>query len=129
MQHPYGCTELNPNVLTNMKRLLAVIAMSPAVLAAQIHILGVTSPQAIFEYTAPDNNPCTIQASESASYSPLVNDVNPALFRASNTDQRTGSVTSGTHRVFVLGKRSVETAADSRNYSRALQANTLHYIR
>jgi hypothetical protein len=112
-----------------MKRLFATVAMFPAVLAAQVHVLGVTSPQAIIEYTAPDNNPCIVEASESPSYGPLVNDVNPVLFQGSNSDRRAGSIYSGTHRVFVLGKRAVDTAADNKNYSRALQANTQHYVR
>jgi hypothetical protein len=94
-----------------------------------VQVLGVTSPQAILEYTAPNHNPCTVEASESASYTPLVNDVNPVLFPGSNSDSRAGSIVDGTDRVFVLGKRSAETAADNKNYSRALQANTLHYVR
>jgi hypothetical protein len=112
-----------------MKLLFGITMMFPALLAAQIQILGVTSPQAIVKYTAPHKDPCTVEASESASYTPLVNDVNPALFPGSSSDSREGSMTAGTDRVFVLGKRAVETAADNKNYSRALQANTLHYIR
>jgi hypothetical protein len=112
-----------------MKFLFVIIPLFPTILAAQVQVLGVTSPQAIFEYTAPDNHPCTVEASESASYAPLVNDVNPALFPGSNLDTRAGSISVGTDRVFVLGKRAVDTAADNKNYSRALQAYTLHYVR
>jgi hypothetical protein len=119
-----------------MKPLFVVVALSPALLMAQapissgqVQVLGVTSPQAILEYTAPDNNPCTVEASESSSYTPLVNDVNPALFPGSNSDSRAGSITAGADRVFVLGRRAVDTAADNKNYSRALQANMQHYVR
>src|SRR3954451_301010 len=106
---------------SSMKLLFVILPLFPAILAAQIQVLGVTSPQAILEYSAPDNNPCTVEASESPSYTPLVNDVNPALFPHSDSDSRPGSITAGTDRVFVIGKRSVETAADTKNYSRALQ--------
>lgn len=77
-----------------------------------------TSTQAIL--TIPGTGPCTIEASESPSYLPLVHDVDPAYF--SGADQVLGQT-------LVLGKRRTDTAADGNNYSRALQANTKHYIR
>ena len=85
--------------------------------------------QAVLAYTAPSSSACTVAVSESSAYSPLVNDANPALFSGADRDDRTGALTNGGNRVFVIGKRAVETALDRRNYSRALQANTTHYYR
>lgn len=89
-----------------------------------------TNTQLAVAYTAPSGSPCTVEGSESPTYSPLVNDVNTTLFSSSNADNRDGSVTSGTRRVFVLGQRKTATSpSDSKNYSRALQAYTTHYVR
>lgn len=87
-----------------------------------VSLMGVTNTQAVLTYTAPDSGTCTLEVSQSATYSPLVPDVDPTLFSGSDTD--TGGATS---RFWVVGKRTVATASDSNNYSRALEANTLHY--
>ena len=88
-----------------------------------------TATQAIIRYTAPDANPCTVEVSESASFSPLVHDVDPALFAGSNIDNRAESLSEERERSFLVGKRRAEQAASGRWYSRALQAWTAHYYR
>jgi hypothetical protein len=107
--------------------LLWLVSAQAAV--TNIQFLGSTPTQAVIAYTAPDSSACTIEVSESASYIPLVNDVNPALFPGSNLDGRPGSLGNGLARTVVIGKRASEMAADGRYYSRALQAYTPHYYR
>src|SRR3954452_12340684 len=92
-------------------------------------VVGTTSTQAILQFTAPTTAACTIEASESAGFSPLVHDVDPALFPQANLDSRRGDLVNGQSRVVVIGKRVSETASDQNTYSRALQANTTHYAR
>jgi len=94
-----------------------------------IRILGTTNTQAVLAYLAPNLSACSIEVSESASYSPLVHDVNPALFSGANLDSRIGSSIRGRERIVVIGKRTVERASSGAAYSRALQAATLHYYR
>lgn len=98
--------------------------------------LSSTSKQIIISYTAPDTSPCTIEVSESATYSPVIDDVNNSLFSGSNSDDRSGSIGIGTvSRTFVVGTIPdmkgliTNLASDSNRYGRALQPNTTHYIR
>ena len=92
-------------------------------------VRGVTHTQAILTYTAPNSGACSVEVSESPSYSPLVHDVNPVLFAGSNLDSRAENLSSGRARVFVLGKRRAEKALNGHWYSRALQTVTTHYYR
>lgn len=92
--------------------------------------VGQSTTQAIFSYTAPSGSACNVEASESATYSPVVNDVNTSLFTNSNLDSRASGISSGTSRIFVLGSRYPSLANDAvTTYSRALQNTTLHYVR
>lgn len=98
--------------------------------------VSVTSRQARLNYTAPDTSACTVEISESATYSPVVADVNATLFSGSNLDSRSGNLGVGTTtRVVVVGtvplpgKIYSNLASDGKRYGRALQANTLHYYR
>jgi hypothetical protein len=94
-----------------------------------VRVSGAIATQAVIAWTAPDVFPCRVEVSQSATYAPLVPDVNASLFAGANLDSRPGSIATGRLRVFVAGKRSVETASDANNYSRALQAVTTHYFR
>jgi hypothetical protein len=99
------------------------LSATPALAAiTDAQVSGTTSLQAIVTYTAPDKNPCTLQVSESPSLSPLVHDVDPSLFAGANSDGG-GSLA----RVWVIGRRKADKAADGKRYSRALQCNTKHY--
>ena len=108
---------------------LALVAPMAYGAISNVQVRGVTPTQASLSYTAPDSNACSVEVSESASYRPLVHDVDPILFAGSNLDSRSESITSGPQRVFVAGKRRAEKATDGKWYSRALQAFTTHYYR
>jgi len=96
---------------------------------SNLQVVGVTATQAILIYQAPDLNPCTVQASESSSLTPLVHDVDPQLFAGADKDNRPGALFNGQTRVVVIGKRAAENASNGLFYSRALQTNTLHYYK
>lgn len=93
-----------------------------------VSVAGVTNTQAMIRYTAPDPSACTVAVSQSPTYSPLVHDVDPAIFPASNLDNRPGSVSDGQPRAFVAGTRDAEQGINGHWYSRALQALTPHYF-
>ena len=90
-------------------------------------VVSTSNTQAILSYTAPDSNPCTVHVSENSSMTPLVHDLDTALFSDADTDSRTGALTDTLHRTFVVGKRLTEPGLNGNYYSRALQANTTHY--
>src|SRR5690349_6353528 len=110
---------------------MAILFAWPAMAAiTNVAVTGVTNTQASISYTAPDANACGVEVSESATYSPLVYDVDPTLFPGANLDSRPGSIAVGRSRTFVVGARLAATAADgSGPYSRALQTATVHYFR
>jgi hypothetical protein len=91
-------------------------------------VVGTTPTQAVLAYDAPDSNPCSVAVSQSQSLAPLVPDVDPSVFPWSNLDNRPLSISNGTHRIFVVGKRSADLSTGVR-VSRALQVATPHYYR
>jgi hypothetical protein len=107
------------------------VASAASALAAvtNVSIQGTTPTQAILHYTAPDEGTCTVEVSESPSFSPLVHDVDPTLYVGANLDIRREGTFNGAERVFVIGKRRAERAGNGHWYSRALQAFTRHYYR
>jgi hypothetical protein len=110
--------------------LLLVAGAIPALAAiTNVAVTGVTNTQAVIGWTAPDQQLCTVEISESSTYSPLVHDVDAGIFPGSNLDNREGSITDGRSRKFVAGKRRAEKGSDGVRYSRALQSFTPHYFR
>ncbi len=107
--------------------LLAVDASGAAI--QNVHIAGISNTQAILTYDAPDGRPCVLAVSADRSLSPTVHDLDETKFPRANSDAREGNIVQGRHRTFVIGKRSADVAADGLRYSRALQADTVHYYR
>jgi len=83
-----------------------------------------TAQQAILSWDQTYAGTCTIEVSESATYSPVVNDVNATLF----TGSATTAAGVGAH-TFIVGKRTSESSTDGKFYSRSLAAATPHYVR
>ncbi len=96
---------------------------------ANVRVAGATATQAIIAYTAPDENACTMEVSESADFRPLAHDVDPALFASADRDDRAGNLVTGRARLFVAGARVAQEGLDHKYYSRALQNRTTHYFR
>ena len=93
-----------------------------------ILLITPTATQAVIQVVTDQAGNCNYRASERASLTPLVHDVNPSLFSSSNSDARPGSQINGTSHIFVLGTRTAALASNGLRYSRALQANTTHYV-
>lgn len=110
---------------------LSVISLAVSVGANSltVSVYPASPTQAIISYVAPDSAACVVEVSESGSYSPLVHDVDGSLFPGANLDSRAGTLTAGGRRIFLAGTRTIQTAANTNKYSRALQQNTLHYYR
>jgi hypothetical protein len=112
-----------------MKRLVFFITFSLPAQISNVSVSGVTNTQAVLQYTAPDMTACTVEVSTSATYIPLIHDVDPAIFAGSNLDNRPGSISGNVTRTFVAGTRDAEQGVNGHWYSRALQALTPHYYR
>lgn len=86
-----------------------------------------------FSYDAPNGSACTIEVSESNTYSPVVNDFNGTLYTGSNSDlSRSDTYVNGLHRIVIAGKGDSfyhNTDSTAAPFSRALHAATTHYIR
>jgi hypothetical protein len=93
----------------------------------RVRIVGTTNTQAVLTYSAPDGGACIVKVSQQPSLAPLVRDVDPNLFPGADQDTRADAITAQTGRVFVVGKRITQRAADGKNYSRALEAYANHY--
>ena len=99
----------------------------PRGVAFRAGVVGTTNTQAVLVYSAPDASACTVKVSQQPSLTPLVRDVDPALFPGADQDTRPETITAGTSRVFVVGKRITQRASDGNNYSRALETYATHY--
>lgn len=111
--------------------LASAFAIAPPVNDIVLTITS-TSVDMILNYTAPSTAACSPpEVSESPSYSPLVNDVNPVLFSQAGRELGVGT----TARQFVVGTRQqlhgtvALVALDGKTYPRTLHVNTTHYIR
>jgi hypothetical protein len=97
---------------------------------ANVHVIRATHQQIVLAYDAPEGDDCKIEVSENESLTPVVHDVNGALFSGSDYDlSRPDIHVAGTSRTVVIGKRLVDAASDRKRYSRSLQAATPHWIR
>ncbi len=126
-----GTGSVNSRLFIVYAALLSALAGPGSVFASTtVQISSVTATQAVMQVNTTNlQNACTYEVSESATYFPLVHDLDPALFVNSNIDLPNNSGIRG-HRVFVVGKRRAELAQDGKKrYSRALQSNTAHYYR
>lgn len=100
-----------------MKTLFAILmvagSLDTTAASLAVQVSGVTNTRAVLTYTAPDGNPCTVEVSENATYSPLVHDVDSTLFTGANSDAQISGISNGTARIVVIGARS-PTASLSR---------------
>jgi hypothetical protein len=114
-----------------MRTILLFLAAG-ASLAAQsqlsVMVRGATATQALLYYVAPDTSACTVHVSESSTYLPLVADVDPGLFTGAGSDAVYNILPAGTARLIKIGRRTSALALDGRRHSRALAANTEHYV-
>lgn len=118
-----------------MSRLTVLTIWAAANLTAQpldLRVEGVTNTQAVLRYGAPSSAPCTVLVSESSSFTPVIHDVNPALFPGASLDSRETSLNNGTTRFVVVGRQGLGATQRGANglwYSRALRAEAAHYVR
>jgi hypothetical protein len=124
--------ELHKAMTMTITKILSILCLSAFAAFAQNIAVTVraTSPtQAVLAWTAPDNSACTVEVSESGTYSPLVHDVDGSLFAGANLDNRAGAIDApGNLRIFVAGTRIIQAAGPNK-YSRALQQNKVHHYR
>lgn len=107
---------------------LLMMASTMGAATFPVRVFNQTNAQFVLQYT--QTGSCTIEVSESPTYSPVVHDVNATLFSGANTDtSRTDAIIIGDVKVIPIGKRKTELASDSLLYSRALQVYTPHYWR
>ncbi|MEO7651694.1 MAG: hypothetical protein ABIZ80_14605, partial [Bryobacteraceae bacterium] len=119
-----------------MRRAFLLLALTVPLWSAvtNVRVTGTTPIAAILNYSAPDGSACSVEVSESATYSPVVKDVNTVLFPGSNLDSRAGNAASGRQRTFVVGAAGqgityAPIASDGKRHSRALRAFTAHHFR
>ena len=123
-----------------MLLLLPLAPGSYAHTSVQIANRDVTATQAVIHVHTDQPGFCTYRLSEGSNFREQVNDVNSNLFAGANSDARPGSIINGADsstfspssnaavHTFVAGTRTSAKAADGKFYSRALQANTFHWV-
>lgn len=87
----------------------------------------VSHNQALLVYTAPDSAVCSIKTSPSITLTPLIPDVDPAVFANSNLDSRAGNISTGRLRMFLIGKPTAEVATSGARVGRGLAAHSAYY--
>ena len=96
-----------------------------------VNVSSTTATQAVLEYATPvPGSTCTIKVSEASTLSPVVNDVNETIFPGSSSDRLRPSTAFDlidVKRTVTIGARTSDASSDGKLYSRALQANTVHY--
>lgn len=117
-----------------MMRLLLFLLLSVPLCAAveNLQLLGATSTQIVVSYTSPSLAACTLEASKESDYTPLALDVDTLHYTGAASDSRAGNVSTGRHRIFVIGRQgpsAIEQSLDGYHRSRALQADTNYHIR
>lgn len=100
----------------------AAIAFSASAASISPIALGATSTQAVFSYSAPDANACSVVALDANNE--VAHDTDAALFPGADMDSRPGNLVNGVSRTVVIGKRTSDAAANGKLYSRALQADS-----
>jgi len=118
-----------PRRICVLVALQIVAAISAGAQISNVQVMDVSNVQALIGFQAPPAASCSVAISEQSDFSKLVPDVNPALFEGADSDKRSGSVIEGNNRIFLVGARTVGKARNRKWYSRALQADTLHYYR
>lgn len=111
---------------------LGAVSHSPAAVT-NLRVKGATSTKIIISFYADVPTNCTIEVSQSATFTPLAPDVDTAQYGAAANDcNRAGNVVNGKYVEAVIGKRggeAIEKALDQYTKSRALYAYTNYFIR
>ncbi len=117
--------------------ILFLLAVGAPAAIQNVRVVTTTATQAVIPYAPPPGVTCQVEVSESETLRPLVPDVDPALFPGADLDNRQGTTSLGSSRLFVIGRHGMSysgssnpfRAADGSVRSRALQAATTHYFR
>src|SRR5439155_10274371 len=108
--------------------MLAAAPLSAAI--TNVRITDTTPTQAVLRFVSPACGTGTVQVSESAGLTPLVPDLDPALFtNADKVNRDNANIVKGQECIVVIGKTMATADLGGRYRSRALQNNTLHFGR
>ena len=108
-------------------QILLLAGLAPVLYSqTAVTVVLVTATQATLSYSCANTSVATIEVSESNTYTPLVNAVNPALFTGAGQD---AGGDTGPRPKFVIGIRDSPLDLNGNYTSRALQALTTHYGR
>jgi len=112
-----------------MKMRLLFLLFFAATLQGQTVSVVATSPtQAVLRIS--NGAACSIEVSESPTYSPVVPDVDGTLFGGAGSDAtRNTSLIGDNDKIVVIGKRRIDTTQIGTKVSRSLQQGTTHYYR
>ena len=96
-----------------------------------VALTGITAQQAILQYQAVDNNACSVEVSQSPTFSPVEYDVDGTKFTGSSIDSRglPGAISNGLSRTMIIGRRIAMIGNDGVRYSRSLEADATEYYR